>query len=246
MELSIRVRFPVVAPKLRYSYPVPDSQKKFEITPAAAILLAGVVVALAILYVNASSSETIADNLPREVFITPPSAQDYRYGSDDAPIVLVEYSDFECPYCQMVNATLKRLVDESDGGVAWVYRHLPLDIHPQAQPAAVAAECVGELLGQSSFWAFAGALFADQQGLGAALYTDTAVSLGADRGAFGACLVSGKYDEKIAGQGAEAFGSGATGTPFTVVYSSKTQAPLSGALPYEQFKAVIQAVNTRL
>ena len=90
-----------------------------------------------------------------------PSASDHLIGSAEAPIVLVEYSDFQCPYCQMIHPTLKQIVAESNGKIAWVYRNFPLyQIHPQATPAANAAECIAEQLGSEGFWKFADTIFA--------------------------------------------------------------------------------------
>lgn len=91
--------------------------------------------------------------------IRKPSETDHIIGSPTAPIVLVEYSDFQCPFCRMIHASLAQLVDESDGKIAWVYRNFPLyQIHPQATPAANAAECIAEQLGNTGFWTFANTL----------------------------------------------------------------------------------------
>lgn len=92
--------------------------------------------------------------------IRPPSASDHLIGSPDAPIVLVEYSDFECPYCKMIHPTLAQIVSESNGKIAWAYRNFPLyQIHPQATPAANAAECIAAQLGNDAFWKFANTIF---------------------------------------------------------------------------------------
>lgn len=92
--------------------------------------------------------------------IKAPSATEHIVGSATAPIVLVEYSDFQCPYCKMVHDTLKQLVNNSNGQIAWVYRNFPLyQIHPQAEPAANAAECITEQLGNTAFWKFATTIF---------------------------------------------------------------------------------------
>jgi protein-disulfide isomerase len=89
-----------------------------------------------------------------------PSSSDHIIGSPTAPIVLIEYSDFQCPFCQMIHVTLKQIVSESNGEVAWVYRHFPLyQIHPQAEPAANASECIFDQLGDSAFWTFANTVF---------------------------------------------------------------------------------------
>ena len=92
--------------------------------------------------------------------ITPPSANDHIIGSPTAPIVLVEYSDFQCPYCKLIYPTLKQIVSESNGQVAWVYREFPLyQIHPEAENAANAAECISAQKGNDAFWKFADTIF---------------------------------------------------------------------------------------
>jgi protein-disulfide isomerase len=83
------------------------------------------------------------------------SDSDHFRGSRDAKVVFVEYSDYDCPFCSRLHPTLKRLVDEYDGRVAWVYRHFPLtQLHPQARDVSIAAECAAELGGNDAFWEF--------------------------------------------------------------------------------------------
>lgn len=222
-------------------------EKKFELSPSIAILIAGVLIAGSIIFVNAGPvqpSVAAVGEPTAETDVTPPGSSDHWFGSPEAPIVLVEYSDFECPYCAMVHPTLKRIVEESNGEVAWVYRHLPLtSLHPEAMPAALASECIAEQLGSTGFWAFADAMFADQKSMSATRYAALAGELGADQVAFNACMQSEKHLSKIEAQAREAQSNGGTGTPFTVVVTSDTQMPVSGALPYAQFKAVINALR---
>src|SRR5204863_994561 len=86
---------------------------------------------------------------------------DHVYGNPNARFTLIEYSDFECPYCKTVHLTLKKLIDDSGGDVNWVYRHFPLEFHnPGAQRQAEASECIAELSGNDSFWKFANAIYA--------------------------------------------------------------------------------------
>src|SRR6478735_1019677 len=128
-----------------------DSQK-FEFTTPMAVVAAGIIVAGAILYTNAhpapSAADAAAQNVPANVQVSAPSAKDHIVGSPDAPVVLIEYSDFQCPYCQLIYPTLKSIVAASNGKVAWVMRNFPLtSIHPEANPAANAAECITAQLG---------------------------------------------------------------------------------------------------
>jgi protein-disulfide isomerase len=95
-----------------------------------------------------------------DIAMRAPSASDHIVGSPTAPIVLVEYSDFQCPYCKLIHPSLKQIVSESNGQVAWVYRQYPLyQIHPQATPAANAAECIASLGGNDAFWKFEQTIF---------------------------------------------------------------------------------------
>lgn len=216
-----------------------------------AILLAGVLIAAAILFTNYySPAEALQGVEPAggsgKTAVTEPSDEDHWRGSTDAAVVLVEYSDFECPFCATIHPTLKRIVEESNGEVAWVYRHLPLDsIHPQALPAAVASECIAEQLGSEGFWAFADRVFGEKRQLSAAYYTQIATELGADAGSFASCTSSGRYNARIDAHTAEALANGGNGTPFTVVVAGDTQAAVSGALPYAQIMAVINAAKSR-
>ena len=227
----------------------PQSQpKKFELSPSISIIVAGVLVAGAIVYVNlAPSVPVVATGTPTtDVNVPPPTARDHIVGSLDAPIVLVEYSDFQCPFCARIHPTLQQIVEESNGEIAWVYRHLPLEsIHPEALPSAVASECIAKQKGNEAFWKFADAVFADQSTMNAAEYMALAGQFGANVPQFSSCLSSGEFDALIDAQALDAQANGGTGTPFTVVIAGDTQVPISGALPYAQIKAVINSVQSR-
>src|SRR3989344_3317889 len=148
-------------------------EKKFDLSPSAAILVAGVLVAGAILFVNFGPSQPVVavEEQVAEVNVPTLNSNDYVLGSPNAPVVLVEYSDFQCPFCSMIHPTLKRIVEESEGQISWTYRHLPLEsIHPQALPSALAAECIGEQLGNEGFWAFADDMFANQDSMSEVRY----------------------------------------------------------------------------
>ncbi len=223
--------------------------KKLELSPSVSIVIAGVLVAGAIIFVNLHPGSAIADNeaaVPTSTSVPKPTADDHILGSPTAPVVLIEYSDFQCVYCSMVYPTIKKIVEESNGEIAWVLRNLPLDsIHPEARPAALAAECIAEQLGNDGFWAFADSMFTDQENMGNARYLSLAGSLGADTGKYMSCVSSKKYNQKIEDESAQAQVAGAQGTPFTIVYGNGAQVPLSGALPEAQWRSVIKAVQAR-
>ncbi len=158
-----------------------------------------------------------------------------------ADIVVVEYSDFECPFCGRFHPTMEQVVEEYNGQVAWVYRHFPLtSIHPNAQGYAEAAECVAEFAGNDGFWNFGSALFEQQPSL--AGLSALATQFGVDEAAFQECYDSGRYKAKVASQLQDATKAGAQGTPYSVVLNKAGETtPLSGALPIEQVRAVIDA-----
>lgn len=90
---------------------------------------------------------------------------DHFRGNETAPIQIIEYSDLQCPYCSRIHPTLQQIIANNDN-VVWVYRHLPLEsIHPQAMPAALAAECVAKEEGNDAFWSFADTIFENQDQL---------------------------------------------------------------------------------
>jgi len=232
-----------------------EEKKKFELSPSAAIIIAGIIIAGTVFAVNrAPANQPTLGNAaaagaavaPTDLTIRPPSAEDHIIGSPTAPIVLVEYSDFQCPYCSMVYPTLKKIQAESNGQIALVQRQLPLvSIHPNANPAANAAECIAAQLGSEGYWKFADALFADQSKLSDSYYAQVAQQLGADMNKYRTCTTNKTYQSRIDQDATEAGQSGGNGTPFTVVVNTKTgkMAPASGALPEAQFLSIINSLK---
>jgi protein-disulfide isomerase len=227
-----------------------SEQKSFNLNPSVAILIAGVLIAGAIVFTN-NKAPTVAGGQQAapsidSASIRPPNAADHIVGSPSAPIVLIEYSDFQCPYCSLIYPTLKRIVDESKGQIAWVYREFPLtSIHPQALPAANAAECIAKQLGNDGFWKYADTIFNNQAKLTPEYSASVAAGLGADMKAYNTCISTSEFGKVIDADTAEAEGAGGSGTPFTVVLNTKTgkAAPVSGALPYAQIMAVIKSLQ---
>src|SRR3990167_8562341 len=225
---------------------------KFELSPSVSILIAGVLIAGAVIFTNTRQSApaaAVAAGAPAPTAATnvrAPSAQDHIIGSPTATLVLIEYSDFQCPYCNVVHPTLKRIVEESNGQIAWVYRHLPLEsIHPSAKPAAIASECVAEQLGNDGFWNFADIIFSDQSKMSPAYFEQVALQLGAQKTAYKSCVASAAIAKKVDADSSEAQQNGGQGTPYTVLYDKKGQVGVSGALPYEAFTSVIKSFQER-
>lgn len=224
------------------------STPKIELSQPMAIVLAGIIIAGAVLftsYYRPTQAPADANNaLPANVSVRAPSAADHILGSPSAPVVLIEYSDFQCPFCSVIHPTLKRIVDESNGKVAWVMRSLPLtSLHPEAEPAAHAAECIAEQAGNDGWWKFTNTVFANQSTMGDSLYTSIAKEAGVNMAQYTACVSSKKYQARIDGDSQEAQAAGGNGTPFTVVYGNGKQIPVSGALPYAQILSIVQSVQ---
>ena len=159
-------------------------------------------------------------------------------GDAAAPVTIVEYTDYQCPYCaryaaETFPAMLTEMIDT--GRVRYVIKDFPLDnIHPQARAAAVAARCAGE---QDAYWPMHDALFAQQGEWSGqdALLNDilaaTAAELGLDGDAFAACLADGRYDAAIQANQDEGFALGVNGTPAFFIDGF----PISGAQPFDLF-----------
>ena len=161
----------------------------------------------------------------------------HAQGAADAPVTIIEYSDFQCPYCERYfNETYPQIKEQyiDQGHVRYIFRHFPLAFHSEARPAAQAAECAGE---QGKFWEMHDALFENQDSWAgnaepAAVFAGLADGLGLDGAEFEACLSSEKYADKIqedADAGAE---DGVDGTPAFFVNGVS----ISGAQPFSAFQ----------
>ncbi len=152
-----------------------------------------------------------------------------------AKVVMIEYSDYECPFCGRHHPTMQQLVAKYGDKVAWVFRHFPLSFHPEAQPAANAAECANE---QGKFWEYTDALYADQTKLAASYYGEVADQLKLDRTKFDACVSSKKYQSVIDADLASGRAAGVNGTPATFVDGQM----ISGAVPIDTFTTLIDGL----
>lgn len=177
---------------------------------------------------------------------------DHVLGERSARITLIEYSDYSCPYCRRFHATAHRIVEDYQGQVNWVYRHFPLSIHkPDAERAAVGAECAAELSGNTAFWTYGDRLFQRARAAGGDFSTGELVSLaaavGLDRSRFKSCLDSGRTRAAVRADVSAGEQAGITGTPANFVQDNVTGAviPMMGARPYEQFARVIDQLLAR-
>lgn len=190
--------------------------------------------------VNKNSNVNSAANVPAAAAgaanLKAITDKDHIRGEKDAPVVLVEFSDFQCPFCQKVHGTLKQLVEDYNGQVAWVYKHLPLDsLHPYARLAAEASECAAD---QDKFWEYADELYAGQSSLSPEFLVTIAEKIGLNADRFEVCLNSDKFAQEVKEDEQEAISVGITGTPG--IYVNDTL--IKGAVPYENFKQVIDSI----
>ena len=218
---------------------------------AGSIFCGFALIAVAIFFSDASAIQPLAaqigngpaERAERAITLSPKRDDENLrrlYGNPDAETTIVEFSDYECPYCARVHPTLKLVVDESDGKVNWEYRHLPLSIHATAKPAAIAAECVADLAGNDAFWQYSEVLLANQRGMTDIFLESKAVILGVDVTAYRSCITSDEIVNRVQTDMQVASELGGNGTPFNVVeFADGTTKVASGALPYENWAQVL-------
>ena len=161
-------------------------------------------------------------------------------GPLDAPVTIVEFSDFQCPFCSRATATLKKLDESFPGKIRIVYRDFPLvQIHPNAARAAEAAACAND---QGKFWAMHDVLFEHQDKLGEADLKQSAVALGLDAAAFDQCLESGRHSAQWQKDTAEGQRYGVSSTPAFFINGRL----VVGAQPYESFARLVEEELARV
>lgn len=205
------------------------------------IIVAAVIIAGALVYKPGSAP---IDGVPDDVIVEPTPTysaptidNDVVLGDADAPVTVIIFGDYECPFCErLYQETEKPLREEyvKTGKVKVVYRDYPLSFHPQAQPAAEAAECAGA---QGKYWEYHDALFERQATLGTLNYVDLAVELGLNKESFKTCVETHEFAAEIAKDQADGIAAGVDGTPASFINGQL----ISGAVPYATFQAAINA-----
>ena len=154
-------------------------------------------------------------------------------GPVDAKVTIIEFSEFQCPYCKKGKEIMDEIIKIYGEQVKLVFKHFPLiSIHPEAQKAAEATECAGD---QGKFWEMHDWMFDNQQGLAVDGLKTAAANLGMSSSEFNSCLDSGKYEEKVKNDSEEAKGLGLGGAPAFFINDQL----ISGAQPIEKFRGVI-------
>lgn len=218
----------------------------------SSILLAGLFIGGAVLYsggmgqiskertiaaVGSGVSTNTVDNNGSTVTFTI-GESDHIRGNPRAAITLVEFSDFQCPFCASFHPSVQQALADYGDDIRWVYKHFPLDgRHPEARPAAEASECVWEQKGDEGFWEFADAMFENQSRLGNAFYEEVALEIGVNFSQFQTCVSERKYQDKVEQDYQQGIQAGVGGTPGSFVNG----VPVRGAIPYLQLKSIIDS-----
>jgi len=182
--------------------------------------------------------QTLRAQADIKITLAPPQTEvaltkdDAMQGSAQAPVKLIEFADYECPYCQKVAADVKRLKAEYGDRLTLVYKDFPLPMHPHAQKAAEAARCAGV---QGRYWDFHDQIFTDKQ-LDVVQLKDAAKRLNLDSTAFDRCLDSGEQAAAVGKDRSQGIAMGLTGTPSFFVNGHF----FSGAVDYYTLKASIE------
>ena len=180
------------------------------------------------------------------------TAEDHIKGSPDALVKIVEYSDYECPFCKRFQDTMNAVMDKNGDSkdIAWIYRHFPLEqLHPKnAMKVAIASECAVEQGGNDMFWKFSDLWFEltptnDRTDL-AVVLPQIYSEIGLDKTKMDECMASGRYDEHIQSDFDNAVATGGQGTPWSVVIAPNgITFPLSGAKYIEIIEKIIEVAK---
>lgn len=222
---------------------------------APAIIIAGLLIALAIIFTFGRKTETTQNKAPetQEPPVTVPEkvvtvrSDDFILGdASKAEVLIFEYSDSDCPFCSRFHETIKEIKTQYGEKVAFVYRFYPLDaLHPNARTEALALACVGDLAGNQSFWNYLDNVMSVTltPSSNLTVLTTFAKEQSVDVEEFEACVKSQKFAQRIQQDVDEAMSIGAQGTPYSIAVNKKgEQIVIPGALPQEQMQSIIESL----
>ncbi len=229
--------------------PTPQSNS---IAIPIAIVIGFALIAVAIYFSGIGSQPKTPGTLPQATN-TPPAKEkikpvdstDYIRGNPNAPILIVEYSDYDCPFCKNFHITMNRIMDEYGvgGKVAWVYRQFPIaQLHPNAERISQAALCVGEIGGNDAFWQYTDLIFEERdvnEPTNITKLPEYAERVGVSEEKLLSCLNSGRQQENVALSLSEGAKAGIEGTPQSFVIVGNQMATIEGAQSYTVVKQII-------
>ncbi|MDQ2932974.1 MAG: DsbA family protein [bacterium] len=231
-------------------------QKSSPISLPAAIIIAGALIAISVIWVKKPVTVAPEQATLPEVSMAAVTSADHILGNPNAKIKIVEFSDASCPFCKIFHPVMKQVIEKygPSGDVAWVYRHFPLPKHVNAKNEAHAMECAASLGGNDAFWKYVHRIYevtpSDQNlPLNQAELPNIAKYIGLDVTAFNQCQSSLKFMAKIEKQFTD--GTNAMlatrveerGTPYTVIITpTGTKIPLVGAQNFATLDSVIATI----
>ncbi len=221
------------------------------IPPGPAIIVAGLVIAIAIFITNspkgnfavktgADKADTAnTESAPATLTFNLKDPGEHVSGSSKPKVVIVEYSDIDCPFCIRFHPVLQQAVKEYEGQVAWIYRHFPLEgLHPDAFTKAMATECVAQSLGNDAFWNYLDTLITKKVGVDQ--LDDEAIKLGMSADDFTNCMASAEVKSAVQADIESGIALGTEGTPNSIlVNEAGEQEFIKGAADYADVKAKI-------
>lgn len=235
----------------------PSHQVNSWIVPVAIVIGFGLIALAIFLSGGGQNSGLFASPAPAtpggsEARIRPVDATDFIKGNPNAPILIVEYSDYDCPFCKQFHETMNLLMDEYGvtGKVAWVYRQFPLtDIHPNSARISKNALCVGELGGNEAFWQFSDLIFQERnmnEPTNITRLPEYAERVGVNREELIRCLESDHIRERLARDVQDAVNVGFQATPHSFVIVGNQIAAIEGAQPYSVVKSIVDNLLIQL
>lgn len=232
-----------------------ESKKSLNISIPAAIITGAAIIGLALFLALGPNSannqkqgaqkKTTPTSIPSSIA----SVKDGEFvrGGATAKVIVIEYSDSDCPFCKQFHDTMKTIVTDYKGEVGWVYRLFPLNMHPNAKTEAVAIACAGELGGGDAFWSYVDTVMnvtLNPDAKSNEVLTTFATQSKVDAKLFDACMEEGNT-ATIDIATAEADAIGARGTPFSIIVNTQTgkQVIVPGAMSLESMKGAIESVR---
>ena len=239
----------------------PTPKQRDNLSIPLAIVFSGILIAGAILFIDKGAAQVAAgaqapaknqvgadtqEATPDQLAVKP---DDHVLGNPDANVLIVEYTDAQCPFCQRFHQTMLQVMNNygKTGQVAWIYRHFPLDqIHPYARKGAEGLECAYDQGGNTAFWKMEDKLFAvDTTSIAPEVLPKFAAAIGLDVEKFNTCLSTGKFAARVERDYQQGINIGVRGTPYTIVWNKTTgkQMAINGAYPYDNVKTVLGLVT---
>jgi protein-disulfide isomerase len=236
----------------------PNTQQESSAAIPLAIVIGFAMIAVAIFFTSGKNEAEPVANAPADTSAAPAntiravSEDDYILGNPNAPIVMIEYSDYDCPFCKQYHQTMHQIMDEYGvtGRIAWVYRQFPLaELHPNSPRISEAALCVGDIAGNDAFWTFTDLVFEERdlnEPTNVTKLTDYADQSGVDTALYAACMNEGRMEQAVEYSIRDGYDAGARGTPYTILLVGNQQAVINGAQPYTVVKGIVENLIDQL